>query len=221
MDAFAEIQISELGLKSKSKKEVYDLLCNEGSIYLPPIEDAHHKFISQILVGDKKYLKCSHVKVCRVPHLKGSIVEGLLLLGQQRVNLNNYLSDYEYHKPPNRQWLCNVLNPLLGRIFAKSVQERMEARVKHVAMKKKLTVKLLPEFVNMFMSSKNISVQKGRSHFLIKKYGKRKWEEVQDDGREKLKKTNDTVLILNKEMELQIEGFKEMEEKYLTNSAKL
>ena len=75
MDAFSEIQISDLGLKSKSKKEVYDLLCNEGSVYLPPIDDAHHKYISQILVGDQKYLKCSQVKVCRVPHLKGLTVE--------------------------------------------------------------------------------------------------------------------------------------------------
>ena len=74
------------------------------------------------------------------------------------------------------------------------------------------------------MGSKNISVQKGRSHFLIKKYGKRKWEEIQDDDREKLKKTNDTALQLNKEIEemvLQIDGFKEMEEKYHANNAKL
>ena len=183
MDELSEIQISELGLKSKSKKEVYDLLCNEGSIYLPPIEDAHHKFISQILVGDKKYLKRSHVKVCRVPHLKGLTVEDLLVFGQLKVNLNDYLPDYEYHKLPNRQWLCNMLNTLLGSTFAKFVKEWMKARVKHMVMKKKLTVKLLPEFENMFMSSKNISVQKGRSHSLIKKYGKRKWEEIQDDDR--------------------------------------
>ena len=81
MNQFAEIQISELSLKSKSKKEVYDLLCNEGSIYLPPIEDAHHKFISQVLVGDKKCLKLSQVKVCRVPHLKGLTVEDLIAFG--------------------------------------------------------------------------------------------------------------------------------------------
>ena len=119
MDEFAEIQISELGLKSRSEKEVYDLLCNEGSIYLPPIEDAHHKFISQILVGDKRCLKCSQVKVCRVPDLKGLTVEDLLAFGQQRATLNDYLPDYQYHKLPNRQWLCNVLNTLLGNTFTK------------------------------------------------------------------------------------------------------
>ena len=40
MDSFAEIQVSELGIKARSKKEVYNLLWNEGDVYLPPIEDA-------------------------------------------------------------------------------------------------------------------------------------------------------------------------------------
>ena len=35
MDRFAKIHVSELGLKAKSKNEIYDLLCNEGVIYLP------------------------------------------------------------------------------------------------------------------------------------------------------------------------------------------
>ena len=57
MQAYAEIQISELGLKSRSKKELYDLLCNEGDIYLPPISDTHHKYIYKVLTGDKLFLK--------------------------------------------------------------------------------------------------------------------------------------------------------------------
>ena len=43
MDSYAEIQISEVGFKAHSKKEVYDLLWNEGEIYFPPIEDAYQK----------------------------------------------------------------------------------------------------------------------------------------------------------------------------------
>ena len=48
--------------------------------------------------------------------------------------------------------------------------------------------------------------------------------EVEDYDREMLKKANEKVLQLNKEveeMELQIECFKEMEEKYLANNSKL
>ena len=49
-------------------------------------------------------------------------------------------------------------------------------------------------------------------------------EKIEDDDREKLKKVNEKVLQLNKEVEmmkLQIECFKEMEEKYHANHAKL
>ena len=125
---------------------------------------------------------------------------------------------------PNRQWLWNVLNTLLGNTFTKFVQECVKAKVKHVVRKKDLCVKVLPEFAEIFKSSTNVSVQKGRFHFLIKKFGKRKWGEVEDDDREMLKKANEKVLQLNKEveeMELQIECFKEMEEKYLANNSKL
>ena len=84
--------------------------------------------------------------------------------------------------------------------------------------------KVLPEFAEIFKNSKNISLQKGRSHFLIKKFGKRKWGEIKDDYREKLKKVKEKVLELNKEvemMELQIECFKEMVEKYYANNAEI
>ena len=161
MDAFSEIQISELILKSRSKKEVYDLLCNEGSIYLPPIEDAHHKFISQILVGNKRCLKCSQVKVCRIPHLKGLTIEDLLAFGQQRAALNDYLSDYEYHKLLNRQWLCNVFNTLLGNTFTKFVQERVQERVKHVVRKKDLSVMVLQNLLKYLKTRRMFRCRKG------------------------------------------------------------
>ena len=100
----------------------------------------------------------------------------------------------------------------------------MQERVKHRVRKKDLSVKVLPEFAEIFRSSKNVSVQKGRSHFLIKKFEKRKWREMEDDDKEKLKKANDKVSFLNKELEYleaQIEWFKEMEEKYNSDKAKL
>ena len=67
----------------------------------------------------------------------------------------------------------------------------MKARVKHVVRKKDLCVKVLPEFAEIFKSSTNVSVQKRRSYFLIKKIGKRKWWEVEVDDREMLKKANE------------------------------
>ena len=76
MDSLAEIQVSKLGIKARSKKEVYSLLWNEGDVCLPPIEDARHRFISQMLVGDKRYssvlrskLQCSSGERTQVEHL--------------------------------------------------------------------------------------------------------------------------------------------------------
>ena len=112
MSPYAEIQISEIGLKSRSKKEEYDLLCNEGDIYLPPARDAHHKFISQIITGEKKHLKSSSIKVCRVPHLKDLRVEDILEFGCKHIKIDDYLPDYNYRKL-NRDWTVNIMNTLL------------------------------------------------------------------------------------------------------------
>ena len=151
-------------------------------------------------------------------------VEELVKFGEEKANISDYLPDYEYQKQTNRQWLCNVLNTLLGDTFSDFVQQKLKDRVKHIVRKKDLKMKALPEFVDIFMKSKNISVQKGRSHYLLKKWGKRKWGEMEDDDKEKLMKVNNTISNLNKEvqqMEAQIEWFKEIEDKYIMNKAKL
>ena len=43
----------ELGLKAKSKKELYNLLVSDVGIFLPPMKEANAKFISYILSGAK------------------------------------------------------------------------------------------------------------------------------------------------------------------------
>ena len=187
MDEYDEIAINELGLKSRSKREVYNLLWNEGGIYLPPLKDSHHKFISQIMVGDKKFLKCSQVKVCTVPHYKMLTIPDMLKFAKTKVDINLFLPDYEYQKYPNRQWLWNVLNTVLGDDFKKFVNEKIQERVKHVIWQKRMTVKALPEFIAIFKNSKNISVHNGRTNHLLRKFGKRKWDQMESDDKEKLK----------------------------------
>ena len=175
-----------------------------------------------MIVGDKLHLKCKDVKVCRVPHLKGLTVDDLLKFGIEKANIMDYLPEYEYKKLPNRQWLCNVLHTLLGDTFTKFVQDKIKDRVKLVIRKKELNVKALPEFVEIFNKSQNISVQKGRSHYLLKRCGKRKWDQMEDDNREQLKRANIMISDLNKEfqkMEFEIQLYKEMEDKYIDNKA--
>ena len=88
MAEFSEITINKLAIKFRSKKEVYNLLCSEGAAYLPPVKDTSHSFISQILVGDKKYLKWSSVKVCTVPHYKMLRITDLIKFARAQVGID-------------------------------------------------------------------------------------------------------------------------------------
>ena len=45
----------------------------------------------------------------------------------------------------------------------------------------------LHEFINIFKKSKNISIEKERSHYLIKASGKRKWGEIESVDKELLR----------------------------------
>jgi hypothetical protein len=49
-----EVNIKDLEIKARSKKELYNLLQVEGNVYLPPIGQAHHDFIADIISGAKK-----------------------------------------------------------------------------------------------------------------------------------------------------------------------
>ena len=46
--------IKELGVVCQSKKDIYKVLQVDGEIYLPPVEQSDHKFISQVVTGEKK-----------------------------------------------------------------------------------------------------------------------------------------------------------------------
>ena len=173
MESYAEIQVSVLGIKTKSKKEFYNPLYNEGDVYLPPIEDAHHKFISQILVGDKRYLKCSQIKVCSAPQLKGLCVEDLLKFAEESIDIKGYLPDYEYRKLPNRQWLCNMINAVIGKKFKLYMKNVMKERIIYFINKRKMSVKALSEFISIFKKSESILVHKGKTHYLVKTWGKK------------------------------------------------
>lgn len=49
----SELNLKEAGLKARSKGEIYRLFVTEGNIYLPPMRDTSHYFLSQIAKGEK------------------------------------------------------------------------------------------------------------------------------------------------------------------------
>ena len=189
MEEFSEISIQQMGLKWRSKREVYNLLTTEGGCYLPPLADSHYKYISQVLVGDKKVLKWKDVKVCSVPHLKGLKINELLEFARTHFDVDNYIPDYEYDKKPNRNWIWNIINSVCQGEFQKYIEKKISDRTKFTINMKSFNLKALPEFISIFQSSKSISTDHGRSHFLLKTAGKRKWEEVKKDDAEQLRCT--------------------------------
>ena len=53
MEENKQMSFQELGLKAKSKKELYNLLVSDVGIFLPLMKEANAKFISDILSGAK------------------------------------------------------------------------------------------------------------------------------------------------------------------------
>ena len=224
MEVNSEIGVKDLAIKARSKKEVYSLLVTEGGIYLPPLADAHYKYISKVIVGDKKYLKSKDVKVWQVPQIKGLKISHILEFARAKVDIDSYLFDYEYRNEPNRAWICNVINSLITEDFQGFVSSKIKERVKHVVMAKRMNEKALPEFVGIFKASQNISTVNGRSHFLIKSAGKRKWEEVKKDDGEQLQeeiKLNDNLRREIEKLKDKIEYFRQREDKLVQENSAL
>ena len=224
MEEYTEISVNQIGIKCKSKKEVYNLLTTEGGYYLPPLADTHYKFISQILVGDKKALKWKDVKVCMVPHYKGLTIPEILQFARNHFAIDEFIPSYEYNKHPNRDWIWNIINTSCQAEFQLFIHQKISERVKHVISKKSMNIKVLPEFASIFESSKNISTERGRSHFLIKASRKRKWEEVKREDEEQLRETAKLNQILQEKvnsMKSRIDEYEKNQDELLKDREKL
>ena len=53
------MNVNELAVVWQSKKEMYKILQVEGEIYLSPLEQTNHRFVAQIVTGEKQvnYIK--------------------------------------------------------------------------------------------------------------------------------------------------------------------
>ena len=49
--------IKELGVVCQSKKDMFKVFQVDGEIYLPPIEQSDHKFVAQIVTGEKNVIQ--------------------------------------------------------------------------------------------------------------------------------------------------------------------
>ena len=109
MESNDEVTIVDLESKCKSKKELYNLLIREGHLYHPPSQDANQKYLRSLMIGNKKCLKCEDVKVTKIPQYEGLRVKKYIKISKSKVDINMYISNYDYTKEPNRECLCDVV----------------------------------------------------------------------------------------------------------------
>ena len=179
--------VNDIGVKCRSKREVYTMLSSESEIFLPPIVDATQKYLRALILGDKIYVKCSEVKVIRVPHLKGLMVKDILHMARERVDIDRYIPDYKYQKEPNRKWFVNLVNTLLEEGFKEFINDKWRASELKVIKNKNLGITAKNEFVENFKNSKSISTSRGKTYFLARRTRERV-EEIKDFAGEKEEK---------------------------------
>ena len=112
--------VNDLAVKCKSKSVLYNVLIREGNIYLPPKQDATQKYLRELLLGKKQYIRWSEVIVVQVPQYKGLRINDLIKFAETKFEIHNFLPKYDYKKESNREWLCNLINTIIPGEFISS-----------------------------------------------------------------------------------------------------
>ena len=108
------------------------------------------------------------MEVVKVPQYKGFKVSDILKFTVTKTNINKYLPEYDYPKEPNREWVCNIVNSLIPEEFQYFIKHKEEIRKREILMSNNLKMKINPEFLNIFKSSRAVLTESGRSHFLTR-----------------------------------------------------
>ena len=113
MDVDQKFTIADLSAKCKNKIELFNLLSEEGKILLPPSKDWTRQFMRELMHGSKQHIKLHKAKVIQVPQYEGLFVKNILKFAKTKVDIDQYLPEFEYNKEPKRQWLWNLVNTLV------------------------------------------------------------------------------------------------------------
>jgi len=93
-----DFTILDLASKWKSKMEFYNMLTREGGWYLPPAQDCTQKYLREVIVGEKLYLKSIDVKIIQVPRYEYLEVKDILDFAKSQFDVWKYLPKYKYKK---------------------------------------------------------------------------------------------------------------------------
>ena len=144
-------------------------------------------------------------------------ISEILQFATDHFEVDEYIPNYEYSRHPNRNWIWIIINTACQEEFKQFIDEKISELVKYVVSKRSMNVKILPEFVNIFESAKSISTERGRTHFLLKTAGKRKWENIIKEDAVQLR----NLAIQNQHLEGMINKMKEKIDEYAKNQDEL
>ena len=104
------------------------------------------------------------------------------------MDIDEYLSEFEYNKEHNRQWLWNLVNSLVSDDFQNYIDEKVKLRRQKIIKQQNLRMIINPEFVSIFKSSNVISSEKGKGHYLTglpkKSSYQQKYEDIFEENKE-------------------------------------
>ena len=196
----------------------------EGGLYLPPMMDANKRYIQDIMREIKKFIYAKNVRIVKVPQIENLSIKAILIWAKENTSIESYLPSYDYEKYPNRDWLWNILNTIAYDKFQKLIKDALKDREKMIVMKSRMKVEAIPEIIHIFAKSQNVSVSKGKSHFLMREYQrdrKRKHpdEESKEDNQQ-LKKIEELNLKIAS-LEQKIDEYDKRENDLLIDRGKL
>ena len=102
----------------------------------------------------------------KIPQYKGLRVREILSFAEEKISIAQYLSEYEYTKEPNREWLWNAVNSLTPKEFKVFVDEQVILWKESIVKNQNMHITAKNKFVEIFKASKAVSLEKGKSHFL-------------------------------------------------------
>ena len=105
--------------------------------------------------------------VKRVPQIEHLRVKELINFASENCDIKSYLSDYDYDKKLQREWLWNIISILVTEQFHAFVSISLQLRELKYIGQKSLKANSLPQFLDLFSKSKNVSIFYGRSNSLL------------------------------------------------------
>ena len=91
--------------------------------------------------GEKLYVSWKDLEVIKVPQYKGIKTSNILKFVATKTNINCYLSEYDFEKESNREWVCNLVSSLIPDELLRFVQKKVKERRKEILFRVTLQLK--------------------------------------------------------------------------------